>query len=182
MVRRPRNQDRPIRGHALTFEAQQRVGKQCSGTNYGLRLDLARALALTGPIEWVEEEEDGPHRKLADPAPLGDVVLARKDVPTSYHLAFTADDAIQGVTLVTRGEDLATATHVHRVLQALGLPTPRYRHPELMTDAAGRRLFHSRPRADHSFDAAERHQPGGNNRSSRGYGERGSRFGAENSR
>ena len=113
MVRRPRNQDRPIRGHALTFEAQQRVGKQCSGTDYALRLDLARALALTGPIEWVEEEEDGPHRKLADPAPLGDVVLARKDVPTSYHLAFTADDAIQGVTFVTRGEDLATATHVH---------------------------------------------------------------------
>ena len=106
-----------------------------------MRLDLARALALTGPIEWVEEEEDGPHRKLADPAPFGDVVLARKDVPTSYHLAVTVDDAIQGVTLVTRGEDLATATHVHRVLQALlGLPTPRYRHHELTTDAAGRRL------------------------------------------
>jgi glutamyl-Q tRNA(Asp) synthetase len=87
-----------------------------------LRLDLARALVLTGPIEWVEEEEDGPHWKLADPAPLGDVVLAREDVPTSCHLAFTADDAIQGVTLVIRGEDLATATHVHRVLQALGLP------------------------------------------------------------
>jgi glutamyl-Q tRNA(Asp) synthetase len=126
--------------------------------------------------------EDGPHRKLADPAPLGDVVLARKDVPTSYHLAVTVDDAIQGVTLVTRGEDLATATHVHRVLQALALATPRYRHHELMTDAAGRRLFQTRPRADHSFDAAERHQPGGNNRSSRGYGERGGRFGAENSR
>ena len=145
VVRRPRNQDRPIRGHALTFEAQQRIGKQCSGTDYALRLDLARALALAGPIEWVDEEEDGPHRKLADPAALDDVVLARKDVPTSYHLAFTADDAIQGVTLVTRGGDLATATHVHRVLQALGLPTPRYRHHELMTDAAGRRLFQARP-------------------------------------
>jgi glutamyl-Q tRNA(Asp) synthetase len=84
-----------------------------------LRLDLARGLALTGPIEWIEEEEDGLHRKLADPAPLGDVVLARKDVPTSYHLAVTVDDPIQGVTLVTRGEDLASATHVHRVLQAL---------------------------------------------------------------
>jgi glutamyl-Q tRNA(Asp) synthetase len=106
-----------------------------------LRLDLARALALTGPIGWVEKEEDGPHRKLADPAPLGDVVLARKDVPTSNHLAVTVDDAIQGVTLVTRGEDLAPATHVHRVLQALlNLPTPRYRHHELVTDAAGRRL------------------------------------------
>jgi hypothetical protein len=65
----------------------------------------------------------------------------RKDGPTSYHLAVTVDDAIQGVTLVTRGEDLATATHVHRVLQALlGLPTPRYRHHEFVTDAAGRRL------------------------------------------
>jgi glutamyl-Q tRNA(Asp) synthetase len=69
------------------------------------------------------------------------VVLARKDVPASYHLAVTVDDAIQGVTLVTRGADLAAATHIHRVLQALlGLPTPRYRHHELVTDAAGRRL------------------------------------------
>jgi glutamyl-Q tRNA(Asp) synthetase len=147
-----------------------------------LRLDLARALALADPIEWVEQEEDGPHGKLADPAPLGDVVVARKHVPTSNHLAFTGDDAIQGVTLVTRGEALATATHVHRVLQALSLPTPRYRRHELMTDAAGRRRFQTRPRADHSFDAAERHQPGGNNPSIRGYGERGGRLGAENSR
>jgi glutamyl-Q tRNA(Asp) synthetase len=78
---------------------------------------------------------------LAEPALLGDVVLARKDAPTSYHLAVTVDDAIQGVTLVTRGEDLATATDVHRVLQALlGLPTPRYRHHDLLTDATGRRL------------------------------------------
>ena len=73
--------------------------------------------------------------------PLGDVVLAHKEVPASYHLAVTVDDAIQGVTLVTRGEDLATATHIHRVLQALlGLPTPRYRHHELLTDEAGRRF------------------------------------------
>jgi glutamyl-Q tRNA(Asp) synthetase len=72
---------------------------------------------------------------------LGDVVLARKEVPTSYHLAVTVDDALQGVTLVTRGADLLTATHIHRLLQALlGLPTPRYRHHPLLTDAAGRRL------------------------------------------
>ena len=77
----------------------------------------------------------------ADPAPLGDVVLARKDVPASYHLAVTVDDAIQGITLVTRGEDLMPATHIHHVLQALlGLPTPRYRHHPLLTDATGRRL------------------------------------------
>ena len=68
-------------------------------------------------------------------------MLARKDVPTSYHLAVTVDDALQGVTLVTRGEDLFAATHIHRLLQALlGLPTPRYRHHPLLTDASGRRL------------------------------------------
>jgi glutamyl-Q tRNA(Asp) synthetase len=77
----------------------------------------------------------------ADPAPLGDVVLARKEMPTSYHLAVTVDDALQGVTLVTRGVDLFAATHIHRLLQALlGLPTPRYRHHPLLTDAGGRRL------------------------------------------
>jgi glutamyl-Q tRNA(Asp) synthetase len=131
----------PYPGTCRDLDAQQRTEKQRSGIDYALRLDLARALALIGPIEWVEEEAEWPHRKLADPGPLGDVVLARKDVPTSYHLAVTVDDAIQGVTLVTRGEDLAPATHVHRVLQALpGLPTPRYRHHELLTDATGRRL------------------------------------------
>ena len=67
-------------------------------------------------------------------------MLARKDTPTSYHLAVTVDDALQGVTLVVRGEDLFQATHVHRLLQALlGLPTPRYRHHRLLTDADGRR-------------------------------------------
>jgi len=131
----------PYPGTCRALDRRQRIEKQRSGVDYALRLDLDRALALTGALEWIEEAGDGPHRRLADPAPLGDVVLARKDVPTSYHLAVTVDDAIQEVTLVTRGEDLATATHVHRVLQALlNLPTPRYRHHELVTDAAGRRL------------------------------------------
>ena len=115
----------PYPGTCRALDRRQRIEKQRSGVDYALRLDLDRALALTGVLEWIEEAGDGPHRRLADPAPLGDVVLARKDVPTSYHLAVTVDDAIQGVTLVTRGEDLATATHVHRVLQALlNLPTP----------------------------------------------------------
>jgi glutamyl-Q tRNA(Asp) synthetase len=106
-----------------------------------LRLDIEGALALTGPLDWFEDGLDGPRRRLADPRPLGDVVLARKDVPASYHLAVTVDDAVQGVTLVTRGADLVEATHIHRVLQALlELPTPRYRHHALLTDAAGRRL------------------------------------------
>jgi glutamyl-Q tRNA(Asp) synthetase len=72
---------------------------------------------------------------------LGDVVLARKDVPTSYHLAVTVDDHLQGVTLVTRGEDLFHATHMHRLLQALlGLRTPRYYHHNLIADSSGQRL------------------------------------------
>jgi glutamyl-Q tRNA(Asp) synthetase len=118
----------------------ERANKQKAGLDYALRLDVARGLALTGPLDWVEE--DGTSRRIAaDPAALGDVVLARKEMPASYHLAVTVDDAIQGVTLVTRGEDLAAATHIHRLLQALlGLPTPRYRHHPLLTDAAGRRL------------------------------------------
>ena len=131
----------PYPGTCRRLDSRRRAEKRRSGIDYALRLDLTRALALTGAIEWIEEGENGAHRKLADPAPLGDVVLARKDVPTSYHLAVTVDDAVQGVTLVTRGEDLATSTHVHRVLQALlDLPTPRYRHHGLVTDAAGRRL------------------------------------------
>jgi glutamyl-Q tRNA(Asp) synthetase len=117
--------------------AEEVATRRRSGIDYALRLDLARALALTGPLVFIESER----RQPADPALLGDVVLARKEFPASYHLAVTVDDAIQGVTLVTRGEDLAIATHIHRVLQAvLGLPTPRYRHHPLLTDAAGRRL------------------------------------------
>src|SRR5437660_492067 len=82
-------------------------------------------------LDW-SDEQAGTVR--ADPASHGDVVLARKELPTSYHLAVTIDDALQGVTLVTRGEDLFTATHVHRLLQALlDLPVPRYHHHRLLT-------------------------------------------------
>ncbi len=131
----------PYPGTCRGLGSRQRAEKRRSRIDYGLRLDLARALALTGPLDWIEEEGEGPCRKPADPTSLGDVVLARKDVPTSYHLSVTVDDAIQGVTLVTRGADLARATHVHRVLQALlDLPTPRYRHHALVTEAGGRRL------------------------------------------
>lgn len=127
----------PYPGTCRGLKAGEVAAKQRSGLDYALRLDLARGLAMTGQLDWVEEGR----RQQTDPALLGDVVLARKEVPASYHLAVTVDDAIQGVTLVTRGEDLATATHIHRVLQAmLGLPTPRYRHHRLLTDAAGRRL------------------------------------------
>ncbi len=86
-------------------------------------------------------EEEGEGSIACAPERFGDVVLARKDAPASYHLCVTHDDAVQGVTLVTRGEDLKPATHLHRLLQALmGWPAPRYAHHRLLTDAAGRRL------------------------------------------
>jgi len=127
----------PYPGTCRRLGSEEVARKLQSGVDYALRLDLGRALALTGPLDWIEGES----RRQAEPEQLGDAVLARKEIPTSYHLAVTIDDAIQGVTLVTRGEDLATATHIHRILQALlDLPTPRYRHHPLLTDPTGRRL------------------------------------------
>jgi len=102
------------------------------------RLDMAKAIATAGPLEWHDELAG---LQVADPAAFGDVVLARKDAPSSYHLAVTVDDAAQGVSHVVRGRDLFAATHIHRLLQALlGLPTPIYRHHALLTDANGNRL------------------------------------------
>jgi glutamyl-Q tRNA(Asp) synthetase len=102
------------------------------------RLDMAKALALTGPLEW-EDERAGLQQ--AAPEKYGDVVLLRRDAPASYHLAATLDDAEDGVTLVTRGSDLFQATHIHRLLQALlGLPVPRWHHHALLVEADGRKL------------------------------------------
>ena len=103
-----------------------------------LRLDMARALADVGPLEW-EDAVAGIQR--ADPLEAGDVVIVRKDSPASYHLAATLDDAADSVTLVTRGEDLFAATPIHRVLQALlDLPVPRWHHHRLLVDASGQKL------------------------------------------
>ncbi len=102
------------------------------------RLDVARALELTGPLEWTDERA-GPQR--ATPQVFGDVVLLRKDLPASYHLAATLDDAADGITLVTRGMDLFPASHVHRLLQALlGLPVPAWHHHPLLVEPDGRKL------------------------------------------
>jgi glutamyl-Q tRNA(Asp) synthetase len=96
------------------------------------RLDMGKAIALAGPLEW-EDELAG--IQAATPAIFGDVVLLRKDLPASYHLAATLDDAADGVTLVTRGADLFAASHVHRLLQALlGLPVPRWHHHGLLVE------------------------------------------------
>jgi glutamyl-Q tRNA(Asp) synthetase len=102
------------------------------------RLAMDQAIAFVGPLTW-HDAMAGEAR--AEPARFGDVVLARKDAPASYHLAVTVDDAWQRVTDVVRGADLFEATHIHRLLQALlGLPTPRYHHHALLADAGGRRL------------------------------------------
>jgi glutamyl-Q tRNA(Asp) synthetase len=116
----------------------ERARRAESGTPYALRLDVAQALQKTGPLAWNDRERG---TVAANPALHGDVVLARKETPTSYHLSVTLDDHLQGVTLVTRGTDLFDATHIHRLLQALlGLDTPEYHHHALVTGPAGERL------------------------------------------
>jgi glutamyl-Q tRNA(Asp) synthetase len=101
------------------------------------RLDVASASARAGPLYWM----DGHTEVKAEPEAFGDVVLARKDAPASYHLAVTVDDAAQGVSDVVRGRDLFACTDIHRLLQALlDLPAPGYHHHGLLADAAGNRL------------------------------------------
>lgn len=102
------------------------------------RIDMVRAIKLTGRLDWTDELA-GVQR--ATPEAFGDVVLLRKEAPASYHLAATLDDAADGVTLVTRGADLFASTHVHRLLQALlGLPVPVWHHHGLLVDSDGRKL------------------------------------------
>jgi len=116
-------------------EAKQRIE---AGEPHALRLHMDRAVMMTGPLQF-EDEEAGVIA--ADGALCGDVVLARKETPTSYHLSVTVDDALQHVTLVTRGEELLASTHIHRILQALfALPTPKYHHHGLIADEQGARL------------------------------------------
>jgi glutamyl-Q tRNA(Asp) synthetase len=122
-------------------EAEARIA---AGIPYAWRLRMDEAVAKAGPLSW-REEGDGPSGEVAaDPAAWGDVILARKETPTSYHLSVVADDAAQGVTHVVRGRDLYAATAVHILLQKLlGLPSPVYHHHRLITDAAGRKLSKS---------------------------------------
>ena len=116
-------------------ERAERIGQ---GQAHCWRLDARRAIELTGPLVF-EDQIKG--RLDVDPLLLGDVVLARKDIATSYHLAVVTDDHFQGVTDVTRGEDLLPSTHVHRILQSLlGLAVPVYHHHRLIVDEAGKRL------------------------------------------
>jgi glutamyl-Q tRNA(Asp) synthetase len=134
-------------GTAKRLSARERETLMASGAPYALRLDMAAALASTGDLDWTEGGE-GPGgetgRVAARPEAWGDVILARKDTPASYHLAVVLDDALQGITDVVRGQDLFWATSVHRLLQRLlDLPAPRYRHHALLRDAAGAKLSKS---------------------------------------
>jgi glutamyl-Q tRNA(Asp) synthetase len=121
--------------HLTEAERADRIAR---GDAYAWRLDNAKARAAAGALVW----DDYSHGAIAaTPEIHGDAVLARKDTPASYHLSVVVDDAAQGVTLVTRGEDLRPATHLHVLLQSLlDLARPRYRHHKLILDAHGKRL------------------------------------------
>ena len=136
----PQGPDGPLYpGTCRHLDADERQQRLASGAAYALRLDVAKALELLDAPLTFTELSCG--EMTADPAIFGDVVLARKDTPASYHLAVVVDDALQGITLVTRGEDLLPATHLHRLLQhLLGLPVPRWHHHRLITDETGKRL------------------------------------------
>ncbi|MCB1418715.1 MAG: tRNA glutamyl-Q(34) synthetase GluQRS, partial [Notoacmeibacter sp.] len=132
-----------------TMDDREREARMEAGDAYAWRLDMKAALArIAGPVSW-DETGSGPDGETgtvrADPAAWGDVVLARKEVPASYHLSVTVDDALQGVTHVVRGRDLFHATAVHRVLQELlGLPAPLYHHHDLVLGDDGSKLSKSR--------------------------------------
>jgi glutamyl-Q tRNA(Asp) synthetase len=142
----PQGPDGPIYpGTCRTLSEEERAERVAHGDTHAWRLDVARACEHVGDDLSFEETGQGPtgeHGRIwTTPEIFGDVVLARKETPASYHLAVVLDDALQGVTLVTRGNDLFAATHLHRLLQALlNARAPRYRHHRLITDASGRRL------------------------------------------
>jgi glutamyl-Q tRNA(Asp) synthetase len=131
-------------GTCRTLAPSVREKRISDGAAYALRLDVAKARAIAGPLVFEESGRGNGGEtgmQTARPELLGDIVLARKELPASYHLAVVVDDALQGVTLVTRGEDLFPATHIQRLLQALlDLPTPGYAHHRLILDAQGRKF------------------------------------------
>src|SRR5215208_2989892 len=134
-------------GRAQALSAAERAERIAAGDRYALRLDMAGAIAAAGPLTWIETGA-GPTQETGTvttaPQAWGDVVLGRKETPTSYHLAVVVDDALQGVTHVVRGQDLFWSTSVHRLLQELlGLPAPIYHHHRLLLDEAGRKLSKS---------------------------------------
>ena len=144
-------------GDGNTYPGSARaLSVQHSGSEpAALRLDIDAAMAEASECIWVDDRAGS---VIADPRDFGDVILVRKELPASYHLAATLDDAADGVTFVTRGEDLFASTHVHRVLQELlGLPVPRYLHHDLIMGEDGTKLSKSRgsPALFHRRDGGE---------------------------
>jgi len=135
----PHGPDGPLYpGTCRALSDDQQTQRKTNGEGFALRLKMDLAIERAGPLNW---SDLGKGEIIATPEIFGDVVLARKDVPTSYHLAVTIDDHIQGINLITRGEDLFEATHVHRLLQnLLDLDTPDYHHHPLLTDENGKRF------------------------------------------
>ena len=136
----PHGPDGPLySGTCRRLPPAERAARLRAGESHAMRLDLARALAeIQGPLMY---QEDGVGEVVCQPERFGDPILARKDSPASYHLCVTHDDAVQDVTLVTRGEDLRPSTDLQRLLQVLmGWPEPRYAHHRLLTDESGRRF------------------------------------------
>jgi glutamyl-Q tRNA(Asp) synthetase len=134
-------------GAAKLLSPDRRAELIESGMPYALRLDMTAACAQAGELAWIERGA-GPEGEAgaitARPEAWGDVILARKETPTSYHLSVVIDDALQGVTDVVRGQDLFWSTSVHRLLQhLLGIAQPAYRHHRLVLDAAGQKLSKS---------------------------------------
>lgn len=134
-------------GTAKSLPSEERDRLTAQGLPFALRLDMAAAAGRAGRLHWHEQGE-GPNGETgavaARPEAWGDVILARKETPTSYHLSVVIDDALQGVTDVVRGVDLLWSTSVHRLLQELlGLSPPAYRHHQLIRDAAGQKLSKS---------------------------------------
>jgi len=134
-------------GRARRLSAAECQRRREAGEPFALRLAMDKAVARAGVLKWTETGS-GPHGQTgsitAAPQMWGDVVLARKDSPASYHLAVVLDDALQGATDVVRGQDLFWSTSIHRLLQALlGLPEPLYRHHKLILDEAGQKLSKS---------------------------------------
>jgi glutamyl-Q tRNA(Asp) synthetase len=135
----PHGPDGPVYpGTCSHLEPPLATARTAAGEPHCWRLRVAPAVEAVGPLHY---EEEGRGLATCDPMAFGDVVLARKDCPGSYHLCVTHDDWVQGVTLVTRGEELRPATDIHRLLQALmGWIAPRYAHHTLLTDASGAKL------------------------------------------
>ncbi|ATW02597.1 tRNA glutamyl-Q(34) synthetase GluQRS [Sphingorhabdus sp. YGSMI21] len=138
----PEGPDGPIYAGTCRHLDPELARDRAATEPHSWRLDVAKAAAMTGSLEWVDERHGN---QSSDPGRLGDIILVPKDTPVAYHLAVTLDDARDGISHVVRGDDLFASTGIHRLLQALlDLPTPIYFHHPLLLDDKGGKLSKSR--------------------------------------